>query len=151
MKNFIFLVIFAVIFGGCAGAKISQQNLAQSQTKFLNATAKCIDGEINKKLEAKINEQLKKQNIAFGDELIISCEILTYDEGNRALRYFIGFGAGAAKSSALVKLSDKNGKNLGDFSVDASMAMGIFGGDAESVLDGTAYEVVRNIKEKQFL
>ncbi|TWO19831.1 DUF4410 domain-containing protein [Campylobacter hyointestinalis] len=59
-----------------------------------------------------INKELEKQKI-YGDDLKIYCEIAHYDEGNRALRYFVSFGAGSATSMIRNDLIDtENNESL---------------------------------------
>ncbi|MBP3208089.1 MAG: DUF4410 domain-containing protein [Campylobacter sp.] len=51
---------------------------------------------------------------------------MDYNEGNRALRYIIGFGAGRATSTTLVKLYDNTNSLVGEFEVGTNMTMGGF-------------------------
>ena len=147
-KYIIFLLIFAI--SGC-GTKIYNENLPQQNQKYLGAVAKCDDNKINKKLETKINELLKKEKIPVTNDLSINCNLLKFDEGNRAVRYLIGFGAGAATSSTNIKLYNKNQNIVGEFDINATIGMGGFGGDAEEVLDFTAQEVINRLKAKNFI
>jgi hypothetical protein len=56
-------------------------------------------------------------------------------EGDRALRYFVGFGAGAAKAQIETRLIDAHGGTVAVVTADRRAAgMGIFGGDGRQFL-----------------
>ena len=63
----------------------------------------------------------------------LGCAFLDYNEGNRALRYIIGFGAGRATSTTLVKLYDNTNSLVDEFEVGTNMTMGAFSGSADSI------------------
>lgn len=79
--------------------------------------------------------------------MLIDCKISSYDEGNRALRYFVGFGAGAANSLIKVDLFNHNKENVGSFEIKASLRMGGFGGNAKDILNKSAKVIVKYIKK----
>lgn len=96
----------------------------------------------NKLLEQMLVEGLKEQNI-LGDDAILHCDLVYFHKGNRALRYFVGFGAGKGKSLTNVTIT-KDGKELHKFSVSSK----IFVGRNSSVMFyDTAYNIIRYIKK----
>jgi len=69
-------------------------------------------------------------------------------EGNRALRYFVGFGAGRGKSMTLVKLVDTNTKQqVADFKVEGGLTMGAFGGDSQGMLNETGETIFKQVED----
>lgn len=77
-------------------------------------------------------------------------EITKYDKGNRAARYFIGFGAGATKVNANVKFIDTNtGSVVLEKQVDGVVWIGFFGGDSSGAKSGLAKEIA-NLSKKNF-
>jgi hypothetical protein len=63
------------------------------------------------------------------DTLTITGEVTRYEEGNAALRFFIGMGAGSSYFDASVHALDDDGKGLGDIVVDRN-SWGLGGGMA---------------------
>ncbi len=72
----------------------------------------------------------------------------SYDSGNRALRYFIGFGAGKAKYDSNWKLVSATGEEIGNCNVDGWLAMGWFGGSLSKMHKDLADAVVDCVKGK---
>jgi hypothetical protein len=58
-----------------------------------------------------------------------------YDPGNRALRYWVGFGAGRGRFSSRWIVRDPIGSELGTCRVDGSISGGSFGGSYDEVLE----------------
>jgi hypothetical protein len=58
-----------------------------------------------------------------------------YNPGIRALRYFVGFGAGRATFASSWRVMDPSGGVIGECRVTGSVAMGAFGGSYDEVLD----------------
>jgi len=57
-------------------------------------------------------------------------DITRLTEGNQAMRYFVGFGAGAAKTQIETRLVDDSSRQIKLVTADRrAAAMGIFGGD----------------------
>lgn len=58
-----------------------------------------------------------------------------YDPGNRALRYFIGFGAGSGHFDSSWAVMTPDGSKAGECRVEGSIRMGAFGGSYDAVLE----------------
>ncbi len=75
--------------------------------------------------------------------LILECTVTKMDAGSRAMRYLVGFGAGATKVQVENEIRDFQGRELYFKSADRRVAaFGAFGGDSKefilSSLDQTA-------------
>jgi len=71
------------------------------------------------------------------DVLLMQGTIISYEEGSRAKRYWIGFGSGKAYCTIqAVFINKETGEELGRTNFDGELAMGLFGGDADEAVDG---------------
>ena len=71
------------------------------------------------------------------DVLHMQGTIISYEEGSRAKRYWIGFGSGKAYCTIQVVFTNKEtGEELSRTNFDGELAMGLFGGDADEAVDG---------------
>jgi hypothetical protein len=76
-------------------------------------------------------------------DAIIACRIrITY--GNRALRYFVSFGAGSGHMDVTIELKDRNGRVLYATSSKANLSVGIFGGSMSYVARETIQKAVND-------
>lgn len=67
--------------------------------------------------------------------LTMGCEITELDPGNRALRYLVGFGAGATKVQVETEIRDHQTRELYLKSADRRIAaFGAFGGDSKGFI-----------------
>jgi len=62
-------------------------------------------------------------------------DIELYQPGNRALRYFIGFGAGRGRFESNWVVKDPAGTEIGSCRVEGGIVMGVFGGSYDGVLE----------------
>ena len=151
MKNIIFLSSAALLFIGCSTVNVRELDKEYAQPKtsgYSSMQAECKDAELEQYMQKAINRELEKQKI-YGDDLKIYCEIAHYDEGNRALRYFVGFGAGSATSTIRNNLIDtENNETLSTIETQATLSMGVFGGDAKQTISDSAKKVVDYFKKK---
>ena len=71
------------------------------------------------------------------DAVVVSGQFLAFSEGSRALRFWIGFGAGSAQLRASFEIRDASGKVLAQFEGSKSYAgdLGIGGFDAADMND----------------
>jgi hypothetical protein len=84
----------------------------------------------------------KKITEAANSDTTVGCRIdVVY--GNRALRYFVGFGAGSGHMSVTIELKDKQGTVLYAINSEADLAMGAGGGDMSAVASKTIKEAVK--------
>ncbi len=82
----------------------------------------------------------------------VNVNIENFNEGNRALRYLVGFGAGKATSKIVTTLVDKeSGKIVGHIQTDGMLAMGAFGGNSGDILKRSAKDIAKKIAESGIL
>ncbi|WP_019272004.1 DUF4410 domain-containing protein [Neisseria lactamica] len=99
-----------------------------------------------------LNHELAALGYAVGDDLDVNVNIENFNEGNRALRYLVGFGAGKATSKIVTTLVDKeSGKIVGHIQTDGMLAMGAFGGNSGDILKRSAKDIAKKIAESGIL
>jgi hypothetical protein len=79
--------------------------------------------------------------------VVISGRILHVNSGNRATRYLVGFGAGAARFGAAGSLLRADGTELASFSRERASSFGIFGGSSSSLVQKCLRSVGNDIAE----
>lgn len=85
-----------------------------------------------------VYDQIVKSTDQVEDVLVMQGTIISYEEGSRAKRYFIGLGSGKAYCTIQVRFVDKaSGEELARTNFDGELMGGIFGGSAEEAVDGT--------------
>ncbi|MDC7252791.1 DUF4410 domain-containing protein [Wohlfahrtiimonas chitiniclastica] len=90
------------------------------------------------------NAHIDEQSVTY--DTIIKYDI-NMDEGSRALRYFVGFGAGKARALIEVKIINrKDHQELATLHSEATLSMGAFGGDTKGILNDAAIDIVQKIK-----
>jgi hypothetical protein len=88
--------------------------------------------------EDVVYDQVVKSTDQVDDVLVMQGTVISYEEGSRAKRYFIGLGSGKAYCTIQVKFLDKaSGEELARTNFDGELMGGIFGGSAEEAVDGT--------------
>lgn len=75
-----------------------------------------------------------------GDGLTVEYRFLQFDEGNRALRYTIGYGAGKGGITIEVKFKDASGQQISRINVGGEIQSGLAGGSIKQALDRAAME-----------
>lgn len=82
------------------------------------------------------------------DVLVMQGTIISFEEGSRAKRYFIGFGSGKAYCTIQAVFTDKEtGEELSRTNFDGELAMGLFGGDADEAVDGVVEAFIDYMQE----
>lgn len=102
-----------------------------------------IPADARAHFEKRLNEYLFAANSGFtpGDGLTLRYRFIQFDEGSRALRYLLGFGAGKGKMTAEVVFLDKEQKELAKINVEGEINMGFFGGDFDEAISRAARQV----------
>jgi len=71
------------------------------------------------------------------DALAISGRVLSFEEGSRAQRYFIGLGAGKAFATVECVFTDKtSGRQVAVATFDGELSGGLFGGSSGAAAEG---------------
>lgn len=101
-----------------------------------------VPGDARAHFEKRLNEYLFAANSHFkqGDDLTVRYRFIQFDEGSRALRYIVGFGAGKGTMTVEVVFLDKQQKELAKINVGGELNMGFFGGDFDEAISRAARE-----------
>ena len=74
--------------------------------------------------------------------------VISYEEGSRAKRYFIGFGSGKAYCTIQVVFKDKaTGEEVSRTNFDGELAMGLFGGSADEAVDAVVESFIDYMRQ----
>jgi len=115
-------------------------NDAESQElakRFAGRLHKAIMNFREKNPEDVIYEEVTMNTDKSKDVLLMQGTVISYEEGSRAKRYWIGFGSGKAYCTIQAVFIDKEtGEELSRTNFDGELAMGLFGGDADEAVDG---------------
>jgi hypothetical protein len=80
--------------------------------------------------------------------LLMQGTIIKYEEGSRAMRWWIGLGAGKAHCTIQVIFIDKKtGEELSRTNFDGMIVMGVFGGDSVEAVDGVVDAFIAYMKK----
>lgn len=80
--------------------------------------------------------------------LRISGRILSFEEGSRAKRYLLGFGAGKAYTTVECRFADeRTGETIATATFDGELSMGIFGGSSDEAVDGMLKSIVEYVND----
>ncbi|MDO5054176.1 DUF4410 domain-containing protein [Pasteurella oralis] len=158
MKKLLLLAAFSIgLLSGCTSLN-SQNNLSRNIDKTYhsyqlknNSSNEALDPEIAAIFETELNKQLANYGYKLGDDITIHYDIKAYDPGNRALRMFIGFGAGKGTLEVETTLIDKHKNNLGSINNEIALKMGWFGGSLTKVIRRAAIDTAKRIYKSRIL
>ena len=96
-------------------------------------------------LQSELKGVLVSRKISIDPQTDIRLETnMTVDYGNQALRYFVGFGAGAGSVDISVTLTKMPSKTvLYQNTTHATLAMGGFGGSMQTVVENAIKDAVQ--------
>jgi hypothetical protein len=98
--------------------------------------------------EASLMRRLGEEGFSFGDsEKTLVYRFVDFDEGSRALRYFVGLGAGSSKMTVEVEFRDAEGRVRGQVRSQGVLGMGFLGGEGAQAADAAAEGVVEEIEK----
>ena len=157
------ITVFAFALSACGGAQhkiVTQPQNIPTLTQVKLLPVEVSSKEQNPEVLSR-NEDLKKIATDELETLLISKNIETIQAcdtkvscnidvvyGNRALRYFVGFGAGVGHIRVIMELKDENGTVLYATNSKADLAMGGFGGDMVKVARKTIVEAIEEFGEQ---
>ena len=82
------------------------------------------------------------------DVLVMEASVISYEEGSRAKRYFLGFGAGKAYCTIQARFINKEtGEEVARTNFDGELSGGLFGGDADETVDGVVKAFLDYMKQ----
>ena len=138
---------------GCASAKLDVLKPLTSHPStvslsLVDKTAKHVSDEDIGNLKAAFSDSLQKSGVKLvstekKDVPTIVGEIQKYDKGNRALRYFINFGAGTGSMKTAWKVVNPTGEEVASCNIDGSISAGGFGGSFYEVHDEVAKAFIK--------
>jgi len=140
----------AVLLSACASGAITVLSPAQTapgmfQTLTIESGTDtvAIPADARAHFEKRLNEYLLWEKSPFkpGDALTLRYRFIQFDEGSRALRYVVGFGAGKGKMTAEVTYLDKDKNEIAKITVEGEISMGFFGGDFDQAISIAAKKV----------
>ena len=165
MRVFLSTLLALVVFGtvaGCASHRYtvveppskpltnySVLEIPEFNTNLSDAESKELASRFATRLHLAVSEHRKNnpEDVVYDevtlktdkttDVLVMQGTIISFEEGSRAKRYFIGFGSGKAYCTIQVVFTDKEtGEELSRTNFDGELAMGLFGGDSDEAVDG---------------
>ena len=105
--------------------------------KFAGRLMKEIAEYREKHPDQVIYRDVVNQTSEVNDVLVMNGTVLSYEEGDRAKRYFLGMGAGKAFCTIQIRFTDKaTGEELAVTNFDGELSGGIFGGNSDEAVDG---------------
>ncbi|WP_026602770.1 DUF4410 domain-containing protein [Methylomonas sp. 11b] len=142
------LSVLVLMLYGCASANLSVVQAmaakpASASLILIDNTGSKVSNEDIGNLKSAFSDSLQKAGVKIvstenKDVAAIVGQIQQYDKGSKALRYFVGFGAGTGKMKTAWKVSDQTGGEIGSCNIDGSISMGVFGGDFYNVHEKAA-------------
>jgi hypothetical protein len=81
------------------------------------------------------------------ESLLVGGKITDFKKGNKALRYLVGFGAGAQKVQVLASLNTGDGKLLAEAEIIDRKFAGLLGGSEDKGIKDFAEKVVAFVKQ----
>jgi len=134
LRSILLIALSGVALGGCAAtlrviSPVETAVKATSMSAVEERHAAVISREDRQRFRQNLKKELYRQGgFARGAKLQLRYRFVKHDPGNRALRYFIGFGAGHAEMTVEVTFLDQFNQELGTVQVTDKVRGGIFGG-----------------------
>lgn len=120
----------------------SVKTLAASARLVEDSSGVPVPGGVRDQFRAALASQLYRDRVfAEGPELTVKWKFVAFDEGNQALRYFVGFGAGKGSLVVQASFCDRSGKVLATILSQGDISMGAFGGTFDTAVQGCAREI----------
>ena len=155
MKKLIIALFASLFLVACTTTKSVSHlpsNTSSYQSYSVNdVSTQKVDSRIRQIFMNTLKTRLTKLGYKQGDDLTINYDIQLFDEGNRALRSIVGFGAGKAETSILTTIRNKSGKEIGNIKTNADLKIGFFGGNAENIIKNAAIDVANEIWKSDLL
>ena len=101
-----------------------------------------------KKPEDVVYEEVTLNTDKTEGVLLMQGTITSYEEGSRAKRYWIGFGAGKAYCTIqIIFINKETGEELSRTNFEGKLYMGVFGGDSIEAVDGVVDAFIDYMKQ----
>lgn len=146
-----YIIALILVLAGCAGGATTVVSPVKNTPRVTSKTLSIeladdgiqVPPAVREGFEKRLNEYLFSGNSKFsrGKDLTLRYRFTHFDEGDRALRYVVGFGAGKGVMTAEVTFFDVGGSKVAQINVDGEITMGFFGGDFDIAVTQAAREV----------
>jgi hypothetical protein len=134
-------ILIATLLAGCGGISGPGTGTPR-KIRVVEAPGEKIPPQFHGKFVQRLERELYDENFTRGNDLVLTWKCTEVNAGNRALRYFVGFGAGAGVVVIQATLADAKGHVLGTKELKGVQTIGMFGGSFDSAIemaaDGTA-------------
>jgi hypothetical protein len=148
-------VAASIILAGCITTATTVERHKPSQTfQVVSAetseqtTALAVPTDVHARFQQFFDEELySRGGFQRGPQLKIKWQFAEFDAGSRALRYFVGFGAGKGKITVHAMFLDERGHEIAAVDGFGTVVMGAFGGSYDSALRECAYEITKYAKD----
>ena len=136
------LVVSACATGTTTVIEPTKQQLTVESLRFVAAKNTVnVPPEITAHFATRLREYLISDGIyGAGNDLTLRYRFIQVDEGSRALRYIIGFGAGKGQLTVEVVYLDASGNEVSKINVGGEISVGFFGGDFDEAISNAARE-----------
>ncbi|HJV65303.1 MAG TPA: DUF4410 domain-containing protein [Geomonas sp.] len=136
-KSVALLLVGTALVSGCANTSL---RVAKPVTERPKSVTLSIDNQSKSPsleeemlgLKEVLTDKLQDEGIKVvandKDAYRLTGEFANYESGNRALRWFVGFGVGKASYDSNWKLVSASGEVLGNCNIDGYVRMGFTGG-----------------------
>jgi Domain of unknown function (DUF4410) len=101
-----------------------------------------VDPQVARLFETELRKDLYEgaKKFAQGDELTLSYRFIQLDQGSKAARFWLGFGAGKGSLTIEITYKSKEGAELGRINVGGEIIGGVTGGEFDSAVTKAAEE-----------
>ena len=150
------ILLACLVMVGCATGSV---RVNEPTKRIPVATISILAGEHTVPVEAGYAETFEKKlrealflakepafNFREGDELSATYRFVQVNQGSRAKRYFIGFGAGKGTLTIEVTFRMKDGTEAGKIDVGGEISVGVFGGEFDTAISKAAAEAATYIR-----
>ena len=112
----------------------------EASIQLANRFADRLHEAVLKERQANPGESIFKEVVRGTDQsasvLVLDGTVISFEQGSRAKRYFIGFGAGAAYCTIRATFTNKEtGQEILQTNFDGELNMGLFGGSPDEAVD----------------
>jgi uncharacterized protein DUF4410 len=143
-------VAATIVLVGCSTGTVTETRRPSSPLRIISAESSqetsgvAVPASIRTRFQLLLDEALYSENhFQRGSQLKIKWQFKALDEGNRALRYFVGFGAGKGKIAVQARFFDERGRELATVQSEGTIAMGAFGGSYDTALSECADAIAK--------
>ena len=156
MRSVAFTLSTTLMLGlvfGCASASTTIIQPMQSLPKAISLSVDPEPGvsmseEQKSRLRSILTTALRDGGVALvpAGNAQANGSVERYQPGIRALRYLVGFGAGRGRFESTWRVSDESGETIGQCEIEGGIAMGVFGGSFDSVLEKVGKELAEFLR-----